>query len=513
MRSRRKSMSWLGWLSLALAAITTTGPALGQDLPRVSVTRKLAVAGVGSASNHQDLLGISRIKFQGLIAAELSDVGFLIASPDEVAFERGDRAPLTLSGRIKEEICDDIEPSQCRIAISWELEDVKGRVVYRVLTRAVEQQASIDELRRGLVRGALHSLLKRRRFALQLLDSEARARTDAGPLGFKRCRRSTLALPAAARSAVAPMVWVESGSSLAAGSLISGDGLVLTAASSIVPDAPLRVRFSAQQTLAGEVVAIERRANVALVHVPVSTDTTCVPLGEDQLQSGARVFGVSSELSEDSAVSIDSSASSRVHELDGQRWFEVEARVAHVEGAPLLDEQAQLVAIVSSAGAKPSNDTGRALAIGSALAALNVKPAAVTDPRLLVDRGAPQRAIEYVGDRDDPPFALSRRYTYGTSPFARRLRTGSIVAAGIGALGVAGTWIAFRSNPQMSNAAHDRSVILNDLGWVLLGIGAVGIGGSFVWPEGHDVVAGRSATKRELFVHVAGPAVLVGGRI
>jgi S1-C subfamily serine protease len=513
MRSPSKSLCRFGLLALTVGALAIVEPAQSQELPRVSVTRKLAVAGVSGDAHHQDLLGISRIKFQGLIAAELGEVGYVLATPDEIAFQRGDRAPLTLSGRIKEEICDDIEPSQCRIAISWELEDVRGRVVYRVLTRAVEQQSSIEQLRRGLVRGALHSLLKRRRFALQLADVDAATVADAeGPLGFKRCRRGTLALPAAARSAVAPLVWVESGSNLAAGSIISGDGLVLTSASSIEPSAPLRVRFSAQQTVAGQVVAIERRADVALVHVPVSTDTTCVPLGEEQIRTGAQVFGVSSELSEDSAVSLDGAALLRLQEGDGQQWLEVDTRLAHVAGAPLLDEQGRLVAIVSGSIRKPTSGTARVLAVASVLAALNVKPAAVTDSRLLLERSAP-RTVEYVGDRDDPPFTLSRRYTYGTSPFARRLRTGSIVAAAIGGAGVAATWIAFRGNPEMSVAAHDRNVILNDLSWVLLGLGAVGIGGSFVWPEGHDVVAGHSASTRELFIGVAGRGVTVGGRI
>ena len=105
----------------------------------------------------------------------------------------------------------------------------------------------------------------------------------------------------------ASLVFVESGSSLARGSIISGDGLILTQARTIDPNAPLRVRFSAEQTLSAQVVALDHDADVALLHVDSHTDTTCLPLRDAPLVAGAAVFGVSSEPSEDSAVSLTGS--------------------------------------------------------------------------------------------------------------------------------------------------------------------------------------------------------------
>jgi S1-C subfamily serine protease len=264
--------------------------ARSQDLPRVSAARKLLVAGVAVDHRSADLLGLSRIKFQGLIASELSSAGYVIGGPDDAVLGHGEAAPLTLIGSVREEICDDVAPSQCRIAILWDLQNQKGVTVYRALTRAVEQQPTLDELRRALVTASLHSLLKRRRFELQLKGADADwGPREPGPLGFKRCSRGALELPRASRSAAASMVLVESGSNLARGAIVSADGMILTTANALSSQAPLRVRFSAHQTLVANVVALDRAADLALVHVAVSTDETCLPLADGGV-SGGRQF-------------------------------------------------------------------------------------------------------------------------------------------------------------------------------------------------------------------------------
>jgi S1-C subfamily serine protease len=502
----------LSFVVLVAASSLGARTARAQDLPRVSATRKVAVAGVGVEPRSEDLLGLSRVKFQGLIATELASVGYSIASPDETARRPGDRPPLTLTGRLKEEICDDVAPSQCRIAILWELEDRRGVAVYRALTRAVDQKPTIDQLRRALISGAVRSLLQRRRFALQLTDVEPAPSAPTEPLGFKQCRRPALTLPAAARSAAASLVLVESGSNLASGAIVSGDGLILTSARNIVKGAPLRVRFSAQQTQPAEIVAIESAADVALLHVPVNTGATCLPLREEPVALGATLFGVSSELSEDAAVSLSSAPLTKGSAASGKRLLHVEPRIAHASGAALLDEDARLVGIVSTSDANAA-DGPHALEIGEALQALKIKPAAVTDPRLLTDHSGPTPAVGFVRDRDDPPYALTKRYTYGTSTTARRVRTASAIVTGAAALGVAATWLSFRANPEMSPGAHHRTVVLNDLSWVLLGLGAVGFGATYAWPEEHDVVGGQSASRRELFIGVAGAGLALAGRL
>jgi S1-C subfamily serine protease len=488
-------------LLAAASCAALAPPVAAQDLPRVSVTRQLRVAGLTVEPGFEDALGFARTKFQGVIAAELASVGYRLLN--ESGRDRGEAATaLTLVGAMKEEICDDEMPSQCRIAILWELQDPKGVAVYRTMTRAVDQQPSFEKLRRGLIDGALKSLLQRRRFALRLSDPEAASPTPqpAGPLGFKQCSRESLALPQAARAVAAALVWVESGSSLAGGAIVSGDGLVLTGAQGIEAGAPLRVRFSAEQTLPAEVVAINRSADVALLHVAAHTSVTCVPLRDTPLTANMAAFGVSSEPSEDRAISLNGSVVQSTQAAGEGGLLQVDQRVARVPGGPLLDEHGRLAGVVTVSRAQ-SAGSAHAVDVLTALHALNVQPAAITDPRLTDSLADAAETSGYVRDKDDPPFVLTKRYTYGTSPVAHRVRTAGLVVGGVGAFGVAATWLTFRSSANLSTTGYHRSVVLNDVSWVLLGLGAAGFGASYALPEGHDLVAVQSA-RRELFIGV-----------
>jgi hypothetical protein len=47
----------------------------------------------------------------------------------------------------------------------------------------------------------------------------------------------------------------------------------------------------------------------------------------------------------------------------------------------------------------------------------------------------------------------------------------------------------------------------------LLGLGAVGLGVSFAWPEAHDRVAAQSASTRELYLELVGSGLTLGARM
>jgi len=243
-----------------------------------------------------------------------------------------------------------------------------------------------------------------------------------------------------------------------------------------------------------------------LLRVPAQTDTTCTPLGET-LPQGAAVFGISSEMSEDRAVSLTASVVQKTSASGPQ----VDARIARAPGGPLLDGDGRLVAVV--VGEAEAGHTAHATDIDHVLAALNIKPAAITDPRLLDRAVGPAPATHYVRDTDDPPFQMTKIYTYGTGQTARRVRTIGMAATAVGAFGVAATWLSFRANRNMTERAHDRTVLLNGASWVLLGLGALGWGASYAVPEGHDVVAGHSSAQRDLFLRVGVGAVTFGGAL
>jgi S1-C subfamily serine protease len=485
---RARRATWR--LAVALCAFAAR-PLAAQELPHVKGTRPVVVQGLTSDVHNEDLLGLGRTKFQGFIASELASVGYHVWRMSQEPGEREQGpAPLTLVGIVKEELCDEQTPRQCRIAVQWELQDHKGVVAYRTLTRAVDQSAAQARQARELVSGALRSLLLRPRFALQLTDSAEAPRPITEPLGFERCSRAEVALPGGARAAAAAYVLVESGSRLAGGAIISPDGLILTEASALDPPAPLFVRLSAQQKLPAEVLTLAQRADVALLHVSGHFDATCLPLRSAPLATGAPLFGVSSPLSEERATSLSGSVVLDVQLRGGLGLVRTDPRIAQAEGAPLFDEAGRLAAIVS--GRLLTQDGGtkaQAIDVSSALGALRIEPAAITDPRLLRTPGLSGNVdVHYVRDADDPPFVLTQRYTYGTSGSAHALRRASLWAAGIGALGVMGTWTSFRTSGDLSSSAHSRLVVLNDLSWGLTALGAVGFGVSFALPEAHEVV-------------------------
>jgi S1-C subfamily serine protease len=485
--------------------------AVAQELPKVSATRPVAVEGITIDARVEDVLGLGRIHFQGLVAAELSAVGYRVVPPHDSSF--GARA-LTLVGLVKEEVCSDVAPPQCRVAIQWELQDRTGLVVYRTTTRAVEQQPALEKVRRGLLQGALRSLLGRRRFALRLTEFDGFDEAAAGgELGFKRCLRPALPLPEAARSSAVSVVLVESGSNLAAGTILSSDGLIVTSASGIEPHAPLRVRFSAQQVLPAELVATEPAAGVALLRVAARTDSTCAPLRDDHaIVPGDAVFGVSSTLSEDAAVSLSRSVVQGERQQGPWPRLVVDARIAGSEGAPLLDNEGRLVA-VAVRDASASSGSAAALPIAAALTALGIKAAPISDPRLRGQTSVAVPALGYVRDADDPPFVFTKRYTYGTSGGARRLRTAGFVTTGVGAAGVALSWLSFHGSADTSSSQRSKAIFWNDLSWVALGLGAAAVGASFVWPQGHEVVDARSSARRELFIGWVANGVGVRARL
>ena len=490
--------------------LSSARTAAAQELPRVTPSRALRVNGLSMGPYAKDLLGLSRVKYQGLLASQLSAVGYRLAEANAPANPaKGEVAPLTLLGEVREEVCDDQQPSQCRVAIQWELQDTRGLAVYRTLTRAFAQAPTLDGLRRALVEGALHSLMQRRRFELQLTaGEEATPASVTGPLGFKQCRRAAMALPAASRAVTAALVLIEAGSELTIGAIVSGDGLILTNARTLREGQPLNVRFAAEQVLPAKVVSLDRAADVALLHVAAHTDATCVPLADAPASVGAAVFGVSSVPSEDSALSLNGS----VVQQSNEGTLHVDVVIARGEGAPLLDRDGRLAGMVV---AQPPGTHASASAITTqaALARLQLKPAAITDPRLIAPQGGSEPVRGFVQDQEDPPFVLTKRYTYGTSSAAHGLRSASAVTAVVGGAAGGYSWLKFRSSVHVSAQQHQRLVVINDLGWALLGLGAVGLGVSFALPEGHEVVAAHGVARRDLYLGIGANGIELAGHI
>lgn len=517
-KRRRKPPTTVVMCAVGLSVVS--GRATAQELPHITASRGVIVAGLSSEPTTEDVLYLGRTKFSGVIAAELAGAGVPLRS----AAERSsvvEAPPLSLFGTLKEETCDGPLPSQCRVAIQWELQDVRGRTIYRTTTRAVASADSFERERRALVEDAVHSLLRRRRFLLQFQATGASvAESPSEPLGFKSCQRPDVSLPGAAHTVAFATVLVASGSSLSRGAIVSPDGLILTEARALEPQAPLRVRFAAGQTLPADVVAQDKNADVALLKTSAHTAQICLPVRSGHLATGDGVWGVSSELTEEAATSLTGSVVADVVTAPVGHIIRVDPKIAKGLGAPLLDRDGKLTGVVvTTRSASEDASSVGALDTSDALAALHVRPASITDPRLAGTVGETLEA-GYVRDADDPPFAMTQRYTYGTAPSAHTLRTVGLATTGVGLAGVVFTWFSYRAATNPTPAQRNRFVIENDVSWVLVGLGAAGVGVSYVLPERHDVVdvdteaGGRSASsRRELFIGVGADGLSLRARL
>jgi hypothetical protein len=93
--------------ALVVAALSVARPAQAQAAPGAVGKRALIVAGVEVEPRVEDLLGLGRLKFHGVIAGELSGAGYRVVAGGTTGGESDAEAPLTLVGSVVEEICEE----------------------------------------------------------------------------------------------------------------------------------------------------------------------------------------------------------------------------------------------------------------------------------------------------------------------------------------------------------------------------------------------------------------------
>ena len=88
-------------------------------------------------------IGVAKDGYKLLIFNELRAHGYNVMGAESLVFgeDKSDRARFVLGGTLTEFECESGFIRKCRIAIEWQLLDrKKGEVVYKVLTRALEDQ-------------------------------------------------------------------------------------------------------------------------------------------------------------------------------------------------------------------------------------------------------------------------------------------------------------------------------------------------------------------------------------
>lgn len=352
----------------------------------------------------------------------VGSAGYAISRDESVLFKDAGAAKnrFLLGGSMDRVSCTKyFDGRRCRARVTWEVFDVQTKsIVYRVATSAFVDKlvgAEGDALWEENAR----SLVSRKRLA-ELL-AKTKPRPDDGPLppmaAFKRCDDKPVQLPKGAETAIAATVVVESGSARGAGTVLSSDGLVLTAAHVLRGD-EVKVVWKSGLSAKAIVTRLSSAEDLALLKVEAN-GLACVPSAAKPPATGDELYAVGAPLG--LTFSLTRGILSGVREVDGRSLLQTDATVnAGNSGGPLLDATGRLAAVVTT---KLVGEGVEGIAFGVPIAsvhrALAVEEGAETSPLLSKPVDRPKVTSGPLVDDPDPLQSDHR----DDDRFARKVRT------------------------------------------------------------------------------------------
>lgn len=186
----------------------------------------------------------------------------------------------------------------------------------------------------------------------------------------------TGSLTAAASQILPAVVTVRSGTGHGSGFLISRDGHLLTNAHVVLDADRVQAVFRNGVEVTGEVIARDRRRDVALVKLPVR-GRNVLPVSAREVTPLEDVYAIGSPISEDLAATVTRGVVSalRVEAQTGLRFIQSDASISPgSSGGPLVDRAGNAVGIaVASYGAKNAQNLNMFIPVGDAIAALRLQ--------------------------------------------------------------------------------------------------------------------------------------------
>lgn len=444
-----------------------------------------------------DDVGVAKDEFVLMFMEELRNQGYPTLGAENLVFNKDEsaKAEFSLGGTLSELVCDEGD-KLCGIAVTWELLDRRtDKVVYKVLTRNEEEDEPGTTQRQGarrLLLGALRALLAHPRFvdALAQKPSTAEQAPQYQPKTIQQCPAPPLQLPASSEQALEANVLVTAGDTSGSGVLVSPDGLVLTAAH-VVGDRDVSVRLRDGTTHPGRTVRADAKHDVALVQLRTK-QTACLALRSDSPALGEEIYAVGSPTGEALAFSVSRGIVSGKRQLDGVDLLQTDASISPGNsGGPLLDAQGRTVAIVSFKLTGPGLDgLGFGVSVSSALSRLSLTVGDHTDAALgaelpAADSGPKPLVV------DDPDVGWHRvgRPKPQLAGWVKPVRTTSWLVAGAGAAVALYSGAQFVAEHPRTHKTYDALRPINDVGWLLLGLGAVGVTASYVFATTNEAPA------------------------
>ena len=462
----------------------------------------------------KDEIGFAKPQFRVFILEALRDAGFNAVGAENLVFDKdeADKADLLLGGTVKELDCRTVGwQLRCGVGIEWQLLDrERDEVVYRVLSRfaALELPRNNDTaVGKALTMGALSSLLRRPQFRKLLDEKRLALPNDAeySAATFARCDAKPHELPADFDAVADGTVLVKSAAGFGSGFFLGPDGLVVTAAH-VVASGKVEVRLRGGERVAGRVVRISHKQDVALIALSGAKPGArpCLALEPTPQTAGTDVYAIGSPASEELAFSLSRGIVSGVRTIGDVPLIQTDASLSPGNsGGALVDRQGRVVGVVSrKIAGRAVEGLGFAIPIETALTALRLEPSDTTNPALLppgpaaAETAAPTKALT---DTPDPMPSLDPEgdrqrllfQDYQDRLRERKARTPAYVlpmrwgGCAVGAVGGLVALVTSTENKSTMTHSEYRDLRLrNDLGWVALVLGSSAFVASYVLEPG-----------------------------
>jgi S1-C subfamily serine protease len=296
------------------------------------------------------------------ISEQLRKRGVNIVGFENVVFgiDKSSSARFLLGGTLVRASCDPTyRPGiqVCHLAFTWELFDPQSQVVlYRMTTRSLtalsDEVAYSSEFIQQAISTQIQSLCKRPLFAELLArgrqpDGENAAEPALTIGELRPCAAKQRQLPRDMSGALDAAVIIKAGNATGSGTIVSGDGIVVTAAHVVGDLAEVEVRTLGGEPQKARVLRVDALQDLAVVAID-GADRACVPLANELPEVGEELFVVGTPAGETLAFSVSKGIVSGVRRIDGATFIQTDAAInPGNSGGAMLDKEGRLVGVIS----------------------------------------------------------------------------------------------------------------------------------------------------------------------
>jgi len=307
-------------------------------------------------------IGLVQNGMRVFISEQLRKRGVNVVGFENVVFgiDKSSSARFLLGGTLVRASCDASNRAGvqvCHLAFTWELFDPRSEVVlYRVTTRSLtamsDKETYDPEFIQRAVSTQIQSLCERPAFA-ELL---ARGRQPGGPAAsepaltigeLRPCAAKPRQLPRDLSGALDAAVIIKAGNAIGSGTIVSGDGIIVTAAHVVGDLAEVEVRALGGEPQKARVLRVDAPQDLAVVAID-GTDRACVPLADELPEVGEELFVVGTPAGDALAFSVSKGIVSGVRRFDGETFIQTDAAInPGNSGGAVLDKEGRLVGVIS----------------------------------------------------------------------------------------------------------------------------------------------------------------------